>query len=122
MTVGVHCAHFEMRKLGSAMVGVAGPGFDLAAGGDAAGSAEGWVMETDSGILCHGGDGSEWVGQPKRKDHTEPRRSRRATWWCGARPALRCAVGVLRGLVCACRAWCSTSTPAGQTHRPEVAS
>ena len=67
MTAGVHCAHFELRKLGWAKVGVAGPGFDPAAGGAARGSAEGWVMATgmDSGNLGHGGSDSKWAGQPK---------------------------------------------------------
>ena len=56
MTAGVHCAHFELRKLGNrAMVGVAGPGFDPAAGGEANESAEGWLMATTSGRLWHGG-------------------------------------------------------------------
>ena len=65
MTAGVHCAHFEMRKLHQAMVGVAGPGFDPAAGGKAYQSAEGWLMWTDSGTLEHGGNSSEWAGQPE---------------------------------------------------------
>ena len=91
MTAGVHCAHFEMRELGTwaTFVGVVGPGFDPAAGGEAKESAEGWMMYTDNGKLFQGGSGSEWAGRPGG--------SRLATWWCGARPALRRAVGVLRG-------------------------
>eukprot|EP01045_Picozoa_sp_COSAG04_P012982 COSAG04_NODE_897_length_9581_cov_96.260599_6_plen_95_part_00 len=66
MTVGVHCAHFELRKLDvRAMVGVVGPGFDPAAGGAAFRSAEGWLMATDFGELYHRGSESTWEGQPK---------------------------------------------------------
>eukprot|EP01045_Picozoa_sp_COSAG04_P026926 COSAG04_NODE_3838_length_2488_cov_3.587841_5_plen_91_part_01 len=68
MTAGVHCAHFEIRQLGRAMVGVAGPGFDPAAGGEAYKSAEGWVMATSTGSLYHGGSTSQWAGQPKYKE------------------------------------------------------
>ena len=67
MTAGVHCAHFELRKLNGAFVGVAGPGLDPAAGGEANESAEGWVMATGSGSLRHGGDFSDWAGQPKHE-------------------------------------------------------
>ena len=68
MTAGVHCAHFEMRKLYLANVGVAGPGFDPAAGpgrGQAFLSAEGWMMGTLQGKLRHGGRDSNWAGQPE---------------------------------------------------------
>ena len=71
MTAGVHCAHFEIRKLGrAAYVGVAGPGFDPAAGGGANDSAEGWMMFTatgngNCGRLFHGGSRSDWAGRPK---------------------------------------------------------
>ena len=68
MTAGVHCAHFEMRKLGGAMVGVAGPGFNPAAGSAASDSAESWLMATWSGTLCHGGSVSKWAGQPEEKE------------------------------------------------------
>ncbi len=61
MTAGVHCARFEMRKLSYALVGVAGPGFDPAAGGAALGSV-GWVMSAGDGWLWHGGSRSEWTG------------------------------------------------------------
>ena len=66
MTAGVHCAHFEIRQLDYALVGVVGPGFDPAAGGQANESAEGWLMGTGSGNLRHGGSGSKWAGQPKQ--------------------------------------------------------
>ena len=107
MTAGVHCAHFEMRTLDEyAMVGVAGPGFDPAAGGGAKDSAEGWVMNTGDGRLWHGGSASEWAGQQRCKvGDVVVRRPP-----CAA-PRRGCA----EGLACACRAWCSTSTPAGQT-------
>ena len=110
MTAGVHCAHFEMRKLGgysNAMVGVAGPGFDPAAGGAAKDSAEGWLMDTWDGDLCHGGGRSKWAGQPKEINEGDVVVRRPP---CAA-PRRGCA----EGLACACRAWCSTSTPAGQT-------
>eukprot|EP01045_Picozoa_sp_COSAG04_P027777 COSAG04_NODE_4139_length_2275_cov_1.747702_2_plen_166_part_00 len=112
MTAGVHCAHFEMRKLGYAMVGVAGPGFDPAAGGEANESAEGWVMYTGDGSLFHGNSGSEWAGQPKEEEiQAGDVVVRRPP--CAA-PRRGCA----EGLACARRAWCSTSTPAGDTHYP----
>ena len=113
MTAGVHCAHFELRKLGEydrAFVGVAGPGFDPAAGGQARHSAEGWVMSTGTGgDLYHGGSYSKWAGQPKEGLKVGDVVVRRPP--CAA-PRRGCA----EGLACACRAWCSTSTPAGQTH------
>ena len=77
MTVGVHCAHFEMRHLVNAMVGVVGPGFDPAASGWARDSAEGWMMDTGAGGLWHGDDSidgmdvddsSDWAGQPKEEE------------------------------------------------------
>ena len=68
MTAGVHCAHFELRELGYANLGVTGPGFDPAASGVAYASAEGWVMATWNGDLCHGGVYSEWVGQPQEDE------------------------------------------------------
>ena len=109
MTAGVHCAHFELRKL-HAMVGVAGPGFDPAAGGEARQSSEGWVMGAYSGYLCHGGGYSDWAGQPKSEEikmgDVVVRRP----------PCAALRRGCAEGLACACRAWCSTSTPAGETH------
>ena len=105
MTAGVHCAHFEMRKLGYAFLGVAGPGFDPAAGGAAWKSAEGWVMDTNGGGLCHGGDYSRWAGQPEeiKAGDVVVRRP----------PCAALRRGCAEGLACACRAWCSTSAPAG---------
>ena len=73
MTAGVHCAHFEMRKLGGACVGVAGPSFDPVAGKRAFESAEGWVMFTSAhrntwaGKLVHGGSESGWAGHPEQR-------------------------------------------------------
>ena len=116
MTAGVHCAHFEMRKLdySDAMVGVVGPGFDPAAGNEANESAEGWVMGTMAN-LRHGGRNSDWAGQPERDEikvgDVVVRRPP-----CAA-PRRGCA----EGLACACRAWCSTSTPAGETILPSLA-
>ena len=108
MTAGVHCAHFEMRRLGNrAMVGVAGPGFDPAAGRAAYGSAEGWLMRNDGGQLYHGLSGSSWAGQPKwlKVGDVVVRRP----------PCAALRRGCAEGLACARRAWCSTSTPAGET-------
>eukprot|EP01045_Picozoa_sp_COSAG04_P011517 COSAG04_NODE_743_length_10649_cov_26.557820_2_plen_133_part_00 len=115
MTAGVHCAHFELRKLGGAMVGVAGPGFDPAAGGTASRSAEGWVMDTGGGWLVHGGDGSEWAGQPKYKEMKDGDVVVRRP------PCAALRRGCAEGLACACRAWCSTSTPAGEHAPPSPA-
>ena len=113
MTAGVHCAHFELRELdGYPMVGVVGPGFDPAAGGHvgkAFKSAEGWVMVTNTGDLCHGGGASNWVGRPEQSLKVGDVVVRRP-------PCAALRRGCAEGLACACRAWCSTSTPAGQTH------
>ena len=114
MTAGVHCAHFALRQLGdgNAMVGVAGPGFDPAAGGMAYGSAEGWLMGAGGGSLGHNDRWNKWAGQPEDDEikggDVVVRRPP-----CAA-PRRGCA----EGLACACRAWCSTSTPAGETHCP----
>eukprot|EP01045_Picozoa_sp_COSAG04_P024733 COSAG04_NODE_3133_length_3132_cov_13.857567_2_plen_107_part_00 len=70
MTTGVHCAHFEMRQLGYACVGVVGSGFDPAAGGRAYESAEGWLMRNDGG-RWHVGSYSGWAGQPKQSEIKE---------------------------------------------------
>eukprot|EP01045_Picozoa_sp_COSAG04_P020694 COSAG04_NODE_2147_length_4696_cov_27.649772_5_plen_276_part_00 len=111
MTAGVHCAHFELRKLGWAQVGVAGPGFDPAAGGRPCDSAEGWLMYAyncgNCGMLAHGGGASGWAGQPEdlKAGDVVVRRP----------PCAALRRGCAEGLACACRAWCSTSTPAGQT-------
>ena len=110
MTAGVHCAHFEMRTLNvSVLVGVAGPGFDPAAGGEANGAVEGWLMRTHDGSLVHGGSGSGWAGQPEEHEgkvgDVVVRRP----------PCAALRRGCAEGLACACRAWCSTSTPAGET-------
>ena len=111
MTAGGHCAHFEMRELYLANVGVAGPGFDPAAGGLTMHSAEGWMMSTRFGQLCHGGSASgDWAGQPKYNEI-------KAGDVVVRRPP--CAAlrrGCAEGPACACRAWCSTSAPAGGTH------
>ena len=73
MAAGVHCAHFEVRRLGNGaiFVGVVGPGFDPARNCAAKNSAEGWVMSTWSGQLFHGGVFSRWVGQPEGREIKE---------------------------------------------------
>ena len=111
MAAGVHCAHFEIRKLDfDAFVGVAGPGFDPAAGGAARESAEGWLLNMWTGSLDHGGSYSEWAGQPEvcetKVGDVVVRRP----------PCAALRRGCAEGLACACRAWCSTSAPAGETH------
>ena len=111
MRAGVHCAHFELRELndGEAMVGVAGPGFDPAAGGGMAWhSAEGWVMEAYDGNLRHGYSDSKWAGQPQEIKGGDVVVRRPP---CAA-PRHGCAEGLAR----ARRAWRSTSTPAGEAH------
>ena len=109
MTAGVHCAHFEMRQLGGARVGVAGPGFDPAVRGAAVDSAEGWVMQLSRGRVWNGGSYTNWAGQPNRFKAGDVVVRRPP---CAA-PRRGCA----EGLACACRAWCSTSTPAGELHQ-----
>ena len=126
MTAGVHCAHFEIREwVGTPKVGVVGPGVDPAAGDRAPMSAEGWLMATDTGCLRHGGvgwsgDDSKWAGQPGERGGLQAIKEGDVVVRRPPRAALR--RGCAEGLACARRAWCSTSTPAGQTHRPEVAS
>ena len=110
MTTGVHCAHFELRKVEyCAFVGVVGPGFDPVAGGRANQSTEGWLMSTNWGRLAHDSKYSEWAGQPEQCEikagDVVVRRPP-----CAA-PRRGCAEGLAR----ACRAWCSTSAPAGET-------
>eukprot|EP01045_Picozoa_sp_COSAG04_P017027 COSAG04_NODE_1476_length_6578_cov_2.265010_1_plen_116_part_10 len=110
MTAGVHCAHFEMGKLeGGARVGVVGLGFDPAAGGAAGHSTEGWLMNTGTGKLFHGGRVSGWAGRPKEGVKVGGVVVRRP-------PCAALRRGCAEGLACACRAWCSTSTPAGEAH------
>mgnify|MGYP003326576150 CR=1 FL=1 len=115
MTAGIHCAHFEIRELDFAYVGVAGPGFDPAAGGMAKNSVEGWLMGAGTGDLRHGGSNSKWAGQPKGPN----------SWTSALKvgdvvvrrpPCAALRRGCAEGPACACRAWCSTSTPAGATH------
>ena len=50
------------------MVGVVGPGFDPAAGGEANESEEGWTMATFTGRLRHGGSYSAWAGRPEYEE------------------------------------------------------
>ena len=107
MTAGVHCAHFELRKHdGVAFVGVVGPGFDPAAGGMA--SAEGWMMNMNNGELRHGDSGSGWAGQPEYDEIKEGDVVVRRP------PCTALRRGCAEGLARACRAWCSTSAPAGE--------
>ena len=47
------------------MPGVVGGGFDPTTdGGRAHGSAQGWVLDSITGELCHAGRDSDWEGQP----------------------------------------------------------
>ena len=114
MTAGVHCARFEVWQLGDyPYVGVVGPGFDPSTAARAPDSLEGWLMWTYDGDMRHG-SWSKWAGQPKEGEVKEGDVVVR-------RP--RCAAlrhGCAEGPACARRAWCSTSTPAGElqtTHR-----
>ena len=77
MTAGVHYARFELRELGraGACVGVAGSGLDPTTGGLASGGsrwglksaagAQGWVMWSSDGKVCHDGSERDWAGKPK---------------------------------------------------------
>ena len=111
MTAGVHCAHFEMRKLGNCpCVGVVGPGFDPAAGGNPGlmndHNSVGWLMDAHDGGLIHGGGKSAWPGQGDEIEEGDV--------VVGPPPCAVLLRGCAEGLVCACRLWCSTSTPAGE--------
>ena len=70
MEAGLHYAEFTLLNRGlfaSAYIGVVEAGFDAAAGGTwwACESAEGWMLDTGYGNLCHAGLASNWEGMPQ---------------------------------------------------------
>eukprot|EP01046_Picozoa_sp_COSAG06_P057284 COSAG06_NODE_11117_length_1564_cov_5.673038_1_plen_182_part_00 len=71
MVAGAHYVEMTLLEQGSfgAYMGVVGQGFDAAAGGGAASdSAEGWLLGTGYGYLCHGDGTSNWEGMPQEDE------------------------------------------------------
>eukprot|EP01046_Picozoa_sp_COSAG06_P038244 COSAG06_NODE_4397_length_4298_cov_111.854727_1_plen_193_part_00 len=70
MAEGAHYVEMTLLKQGSASayMGVVGQGFDAAGGGEAYGSAEGWLLRTGGGHLVHAGGYSNWEGRPQRDE------------------------------------------------------
>jgi hypothetical protein len=68
MVAGAHYVEMTLLKKGSsgAWMGVVGQGFDVAGGGKACDSAEGWMLRTDDGSLGHAGRASKWQGKPQQ--------------------------------------------------------
>ena len=67
MAEGAHYVEMtllEKGRYGTGM-GVVGQGFDAAGGGEAHMSAEGWLLSTGSGSLCHASRTSKWEGMPQ---------------------------------------------------------
>eukprot|EP01046_Picozoa_sp_COSAG06_P046051 COSAG06_NODE_6465_length_2922_cov_38.925257_2_plen_190_part_00 len=67
MADGAHYVEMTLIK-GIAFVGVVGQGFDAAGGGGAGDSAEGWLLGTEYGHLCHAGYASKWEGKPQQDE------------------------------------------------------
>ena len=70
MAEGAHYVEMTLLERGrfleeGANMGVVGQGFDAAGGGLAYESAEGWLLSTFFGDLCHAGEGSNWEGMPQ---------------------------------------------------------
>ncbi len=66
MVAGVHYVEMTLLEQGDgAIMGVVGQGFDAAGGGAANKSAEGWLLFTPYGYLCHDDDYSNWKGMPQ---------------------------------------------------------
>eukprot|EP01046_Picozoa_sp_COSAG06_P058569 COSAG06_NODE_11812_length_1461_cov_48.981645_1_plen_184_part_00 len=73
MAEGAHYVEMTLENAwNGALMGVVGQGFDAARGGRAFGSAEGWLLRTGDGTLCHGhgtlyhaGNFSNWEGMPQ---------------------------------------------------------
>jgi hypothetical protein len=67
MAEGAHYVEMTLVKNGYANMGVVGQGFDAAGapvrGGEACGSAEGWVLHINSGWLSHAGKSSTANGR-----------------------------------------------------------
>ena len=69
MAEGAHYVEMTLLEKGrfGPMMGVVGQGFDAAGGGQAASSAEGWMLSTnDGGALVHAGSAIFWQGKPQR--------------------------------------------------------
>jgi hypothetical protein len=67
MAEGAHYVEVTLLEKGyAAMMGVVGQGFDAAGGGMASDSAEGWMLSTDIGDLCHASNFSTWEGMPQQ--------------------------------------------------------
>ena len=69
MAEGAHYVEMTLLEKGQygAMMGVVGQGFDAAGGGMASDSAEGWLLGTGYGDLCHASEGSNWQGRREIK-------------------------------------------------------
>eukprot|EP01046_Picozoa_sp_COSAG06_P047980 COSAG06_NODE_7083_length_2640_cov_24.929555_2_plen_183_part_00 len=68
MVAGAHYVEMTLLEKGSygiAYMGVVGQGFDAAGGRAAYRSAEGWLLRTGYGDLCHAGRLSRWEGMPQ---------------------------------------------------------
>eukprot|EP01046_Picozoa_sp_COSAG06_P013141 COSAG06_NODE_790_length_12278_cov_52.245176_2_plen_163_part_00 len=65
MVAGAHYVEMTFLKQGGygAWMGVVGQGFDAAGGGSAPDSAEGWLLYTSNGYLCHAVGISNWEGR-----------------------------------------------------------
>jgi len=68
MVAGAHYVEMTLLETGccAAMMGVVGQGFDAAGGGAAYRSAEGWLLNTVSGHLCHACGWGSWEGRPQQ--------------------------------------------------------
>eukprot|EP01046_Picozoa_sp_COSAG06_P017591 COSAG06_NODE_1202_length_10285_cov_57.400648_5_plen_161_part_00 len=69
MVAGAHYVEMTLLEKGyfGAFLGVVGQGFDAAGGGRASDSAQGWLLGTGYGNLCHAGSASsKWEGRPQR--------------------------------------------------------
>ena len=70
MVAGAHYVEMTLLEKGryGARMGVVGQGFDAAGGRRAYQSAEGWLLDTNSGYLCHAGSVSTWEGRPQPRE------------------------------------------------------
>eukprot|EP01046_Picozoa_sp_COSAG06_P020768 COSAG06_NODE_1535_length_9155_cov_68.266343_2_plen_207_part_00 len=70
MVAGAHYVEMTLLEECSkgACMGVVGQGFDVAGGGEASDSAEGWLLGTVFGDLRHGDGFSNWEGMPQEDE------------------------------------------------------
>jgi hypothetical protein len=69
MAEGAHYVEMTLLVKGRGVrMGVVGQGFDAAGGGMASWSAEGWMLSTGTGALCHANKFSKWDGMPQRDE------------------------------------------------------